>query len=242
MALAKQLIDKVMEPRLEKRIKHLSLLLTLVAGFCDTVTFVAADSLFSAHVTGNFIVFAYDVVHHVDAHAWTKLGSFPVFVAAVVAGRWLGDRAQSRYALLLWEGGLLVAAGLLVLALAQGGARTIPLMQLAAMLVVFAMGLQNAFGRLFAKETYGPTTVMTGNVTQATLDVVAWLRTPTKTDAQAAALRKQFLILGAFLGGCLTGAIAARLVGLSVVLVPGAVLLALALGWHRQAQSETITT
>jgi uncharacterized membrane protein YoaK (UPF0700 family) len=223
---------------IETRIRYLSVLLTLVAGFCDTVTFVAADSLFSAHVTGNFIVFAYDVVHHVDAHAWTKLVSFPVFVAAVVAGRWIGARAQSRYALLLWEGGLLLVAGLLVLALAWLGDRTVPLMQLAAMLVVFAMGLQNAFGRLFAKETYGPTTVMTGNVTQATLDVVAWLRTPGTTPEQAASLRRQLLIIGAFLLGCLTGAIAARLAGLGVVAGAGALLLVLALGWHRQAQSE----
>ena len=224
---------------IETRIKHLSVLLTLVAGFCDTVTFVAADSLFSAHVTGNFIVFAYDVVHHVDAHAWTKLVSFPVFVAAVVAGRWIGGRAPSRYALLLWEAGLLLVAGGLVLTLLVLHDRTVLLMQLAAMLVVFAMGLQNAFGRLFAKETYGPTTVMTGNVTQATLDVVAWLRTPGATAEQAAGLRKQLLVIGAFLLGCLAGAIAAKLAGLVVVAGAGAALLVAALGWHRQAQRET---
>ena len=221
----------------ERRTKHLSILLTLVAGFCDTVTFVAADSLFSAHVTGNFIVFAYDVVHHVDTHAWTKLVSFPVFVAAVVAGRWVAGRAQNRYALLLWEGGLLLAAGLLVLALTWQGSRPVALMELAAMLVVFAMGLQNAFGRLFAKETYGPTTVMTGNVTQATLDVMARLTAP--ADAHpTVALNKQALLLGAFLLGCLTGAIAAKLAGLSVVAGAGGLLLALALGWHRQARRE----
>ena len=223
---------------IETRIKHLSVLLTVVAGFCDTVTFVAADSLFSAHVTGNFIVFAYDVVHHVDPHAWTKLVSFPVFVAAVVAGRWIGARAQNRYALLLWEGGLLMGAGGLVLTISWFGARSITLMQLVAMLVVFAMGLQNAFGRLFAKETYGPTTVMTGNVTQATLDVVAWLRMSGTTPEQAASLRKQLLVVGAFLLGCLGGAIAARLAGLSVVAGAGLLLLLLSLGWHRQAQRE----
>jgi uncharacterized membrane protein YoaK (UPF0700 family) len=34
-----------------------------VADFCDTVTFVAAGKLFSAHVTDNFIVFAYDIIN-----------------------------------------------------------------------------------------------------------------------------------------------------------------------------------
>jgi uncharacterized membrane protein YoaK (UPF0700 family) len=113
-------------------------------------------------------------------------------------------------------------------------------MQLAAMLVVFAMSLQNAFGCLFAKETYGPTTVMTGNVTQATFDVVAWLRAPGHTAKQAPALRKQLLVIGAFLLGCLAGAIAARLAGLSVVAGAGLALLALALRWHRQAQQESV--
>jgi uncharacterized membrane protein YoaK (UPF0700 family) len=121
-----------------------------------------------------------------------------------------------------------------VLALGWENARTVPLMQVAAMLMVFAMGLQNAFGRLFAKETYGPTTVMTGNVTQAILDVVAWLRDPSAAPSQAAARRKQLLVIGAFLLGCLAGAIAAKLVGLSVVAGAGA----LALGWHRQALQE----
>ncbi|TDN36768.1 DUF1275 domain-containing protein [Hymenobacter sp. UV11] len=222
-----------MAPDLEKRLRHLSILLTLVAGFCDTVTFVAADSLFSAHVTGNFIVFAYDVLHHVDSHAWTKLVSFPVFVAAVAAGRWVGGRAQNRYAVLLWEGGLLLAAGLL--ALAGPGA----LRQVAAMLVVFAMGLQNAFGRLYAKETYGPTTVMTGNVTQATLDALGLMAHP--SPEPAAALRKQGLVIGAFLTGCLLGAVAARWGGLAVVGLPGLLLPLRVLGYHRQARQQAAT-
>lgn len=227
-----------MAPDLEKRIRHLSMLLTLVAGFCDTVTFVAADSLFSAHVTGNFIVFAYDVVHHVDTHAWVKLLSFPVFVAAVAAGRWVGGRAERRYTLLLWEGGLLLAASALVLA-GPGGLG--PALQVAALLVVFAMGLQNAFGRLYAKETYGPTTVMTGNVTQATLDGLALLATSGPAPEKATALRKQGLVIGMFLLGCLLGAVAARWAGLAVVAAPGLLLLGLALGYHQQARHKELS-
>ncbi|UOQ52251.1 YoaK family protein [Hymenobacter cellulosivorans] len=222
---------------LANRIQLLSVVLTLVAGFCDTVTFVAADSLFSAHVTGNFIVFAYDAVHQVESHAWTKLCSFPVFVAAVAAGRWVGGRSQNRYALLLWEGALLVLAGLLALGLQWSGHGTAELLQAAALLVVFAMGLQNAFGRLFAKETYGPSTVMTGNVTQATLDVVAVL-SAAATPEQAGSLRKQLLVIGAFLLGCLLGAVAAKTAGLGIVAGAGLPLLGLALGWHRQARRE----
>ncbi len=53
----------------DNRTRNISLLLTFVAGYCDTVTFVAADEVFSAHVTGNFIVLAYDVVNQTDAEA-----------------------------------------------------------------------------------------------------------------------------------------------------------------------------
>jgi len=55
-----------------------------VAGFCDVATFTSANQLFSAHVTGNFVVFAYDLVKGVDEQTWRKLLSFPVFIAAVI--------------------------------------------------------------------------------------------------------------------------------------------------------------
>lgn len=221
-------------PDLQRRLRDLSVLLTLVAGFCDTVTFVAADSLFSAHVTGNFIVFAYDVIHGVGGEAWTKLCSFPVFVAAVAAGHWARNSPRRRYHLLLLEAALLLGAGLLALLWAAPHSAVL---QAAALVVVFAMGLQNAFGRLFAKETYGPTTVMTGNVTQATLDLMHRI-TNANAPAPAVPLGRQLLVIGAFLLGCLLGAVAARWAGLSVVAGAGAVLLLLALGWHRQAQRE----
>jgi uncharacterized membrane protein YoaK (UPF0700 family) len=221
-------------PDPQRRLRDVSLLLTLVAGFCDTVTFVAADSLFSAHVTGNFIVFAYDVSHGVDGEARTKLCSFPVFVAAVAAGHWARNSRRRRYHLLLLEAALLVLAGVLALLWATPHGAVL---QVAALLVVFAMGLQNAFGRLFAKETYGPTTVMTGNVTQATLDLMHRITTA-NAPAPAVPLSRQLLVIGAFLLGCLLGAVSARWAGLSVVAGAGALLLALALGWHRQAQQE----
>jgi Protein of unknown function (DUF1275) len=44
----------------------ITLLLSSIAGYCDTATFVAADRIFSAHVTGNFIVFAYQMVNYTD--------------------------------------------------------------------------------------------------------------------------------------------------------------------------------
>ncbi|WP_431210426.1 DUF1275 family protein [Puia sp. P3] len=54
-------------------------MLVLSAGFCDAITFTKADELFSAHVTGNFILFAYDLVNEADYVTWVRLLTFPVF-------------------------------------------------------------------------------------------------------------------------------------------------------------------
>jgi uncharacterized membrane protein YoaK (UPF0700 family) len=45
---------------------------------------VTTDGVFSAYVTGNFIVLAHDVVIHNDKESWLKLLTFPVFIVAVM--------------------------------------------------------------------------------------------------------------------------------------------------------------
>ena len=80
---------------LTRNIVYTTLLLAFVAGFCDAATFTAADQLFSAHVTGNFIVFAYDLVKGADTQTWTKLVAFPVYIAAVAAAGWMADCSRA---------------------------------------------------------------------------------------------------------------------------------------------------
>lgn len=210
------------------KILYLTLLLTAVAGFCDTVTFVAADNIFSAHVTGNFIVFAYQLIKGSDTGAWIKLITFPVFILSVITGGWLARDESNRYTLLVTEG-ILLAAGGLAFYLLQAYA-VLPhslALYTTVMVVVFAMGMQNAFSRLFAKETHGPTTIMTGNVTQAALDLGSYLRrTPGKPEPiTGSSLRKHAATIGGFLGGCLLGAFAGRHLGLASVAIPGVVIL-----------------
>lgn len=213
-------------------IRFLSLLLTFVAGFCDTVTFIAADELFSAHVTGNFIVLAYDLVNQSDAQAWMKLLTFPVFTLAVMLGRWLDRQLAAPYGLVRAEGLLLVAGGVLAFFTDNTG-----LLHLVTMLIVVAMGFQNTFGKLYSQQTYGPTTVMTGNVTQASLDVIDSLTMPEKT-AKRESLKKQLVIIAGFLSGCLLGAVSAKLIGLSMVTLPGLVLLFLFSGTTAPTQNR----
>ena len=53
------------------------------------------------------------------------------------------------------------------------GFDTMVIIYLVVLITVFGMGLQSAFGKLFATETYGSTTMITGNVTQAAIELVA---------------------------------------------------------------------
>ena len=206
-------------------IRQLSFLLTLVAGFCDTVTFIAADEVFSAHVTGNFIILANDVINRTETAAWMKLLTFPVFFLAVMTGRWIDQKIPTRNGLLRLEGFLLIGSGMQ--AFMAENSTNLGLMQpVITLQIVFAMGLQNTFGKLYSQETYGPTTVMTGNVTQAALDTMD-LISQGGTAAKWQNLKKQLVIILGFLVGCLLGAIAAQWLNLGAVLLPGLLLFGL---------------
>jgi len=203
---------------------YVTLVLSAIAGYCDTVTFITADSIFSAHVTGNFIVFAYQMINGSNAQVWIKLLTFPVFIISVIIGGRIGAEPGKRYRLLLMEGFLIVAAGLLAVFFKLYNPVTWGT-YLVTMVVVFAMGFQNAFGKLYGKETYGPTTMMTGNVTQASLDLGNVLASGFTNLLSLDSLKKQIITIGGFLFGCLAGAIMANFFGLYVLILPGLVLL-----------------
>lgn len=202
----------------QKNINIITLVLALVAGYCDTVTFVAAKNIFSAHVTGNFIVFAYQLVTGADIDAWIKLITFPVFILAVMSGGWL-SRKIGQSNLLLTEAILLSMAGAVAFALHSQNQDNV-VMYTVVLIIVFALGLQNAFGKLYSKATFGPTTMMTGNVTQASLDLRGILVNNNKVEAIASLKRQSVSIFG-FLGGCFAGGFLGREFGLVSVLPAG---------------------
>lgn len=212
------------------KIQHIhwtTFLLSWVAGFADTATFVAGDSIFSAHVTGNFIVFAAQAVAGANPGDWVKLLTFPVFILAVMAGGRIVKKTDTKYRILFIESLLLLTCSALAFMLPHWPIIEEKVgMYLIVMLSVTAMGLQNAFGKLFAKETHGPTTMMTGNVTQASLDLGKILLSGIEKEAVSwISLQKQLVTIGGFLAGCLLGALLGKLLGLAAVGVAGIVLL-----------------
>jgi uncharacterized membrane protein YoaK (UPF0700 family) len=222
----------------EKLTRNTTLLLCFAAGFCDTLTFVAAGELFSAHVTGNFIVFAYDLIKHIDPHGWQKLLTFPIFVLAVMLGGRIAKRSANMYLLLVLESLLLIVSGILSAVLLVQGQDSGWQVQVIVVLIVIAMAFQNTFGKLYNKATYGLTTVMTGNVTQASLDLIKGLTTSPADSEIWVSFKKQLILIAGFLIGCLSGAVMARQFGLVSVILPGLLMLAWLAGSKLLKQAE----
>ncbi|MES2240646.1 MAG: YoaK family protein [Bacteroidota bacterium] len=217
----------------QKNIWYVTLLLTMIAGYCDTATFVAADSIFSAHVTGNFIVFAYQIIKGTDAHSWIKLLTFPIFIVAVITGGRIALKSTNHYTILFWEGILLFLSGIASYVFGYLEIFSQWTMYTVAMTTVFAMGLQNAFGKLYSKETHGPTTMMTGNVTQASLDLGSLLKNGIKDPETLLSFKKQLVTIMGFLIGCFLGAIAGNFLGLKTLALPGVAMIICYL-YHRE--------
>ena len=209
-----------------------SMILSFVAGYADTSTFVGADGLFSAHVTGNFVMFAYDIVTNQTAGSWAKLIAFPVFILAVFVSTLIisqiNDDKRAVKRLMIIEGFLLIIAGLTAWFYRYENTAS-GLKEFIPMFVVFALGLQNASGRYFAKEVLAPTTVMTGNVTQFVIDLTGYLKNedPEKHRLKLKIIGAMYVILS-FLAGCTIGGFITKTVGLESIFLIGLLLVLLA--------------
>jgi uncharacterized membrane protein YoaK (UPF0700 family) len=195
--------------------------LAFVAGFADASTFVGADGIFCAHVTGNFVVLAADLARHTNADGWLKLATFPVFVGSVLFAshlhrRWKSSATISTHALLLPKAALLALAALVGIFFdgrQPGWARTVIVVA-----CVMAMGTQNAFHRFV--PTLGPmTTVMTGNVTQW---LVEW-NSATPNSEQRARHQTLSRIILLFASGCAAGAFGVARLGFGVLWLPAVI-------------------
>lgn len=191
-------------------------LLAFVAGSIDTATFLRVSELFSAHITGNFVVFAIALVHGVREVDWLKLIALPVFFFGVALATLLYDRTAARIrTVLVCELALLGGAGVLAL---------VPQMQThiawLAMALVLAMAFQNAAHQL--DVTLGPTSaVMTTNA--AKLFVALWRKVLTAPEdvpmVKADGIGARMIC---FAAGCAVSAFATHRFGLASVLLPAA--------------------
>jgi uncharacterized membrane protein YoaK (UPF0700 family) len=203
----------------------LAALLSFTGGFVDTAGFLGLQGLFTAHVTGNFVTLGATLV--LGTHgAIAKLLALPEFalvVALVSVASDLFARRQWPAVPLLLSGKVLLLIAFFVLAVALG---PFPDSDAPAALVtgfagVAAMAVQNAVQRIHL-GSLPPSTLMTGNTTQAVLDAVALMRGD-KSD-QAGALRGRFSRMLAavawFAAGCALAASLYAWVGFWCLVVP----------------------
>jgi uncharacterized membrane protein YoaK (UPF0700 family) len=198
-------------------------LLSVLAGYVDSCTFLALFGLFVAQVTGSFVLVGTQLVA-AESGRWVKLLAIPVFVlACVVTTVIVGNDPRRRGAALgavLWlETALL--AGLFIALLVGTPLRgpDTPAGLCASVFGLAAMGVQSAFVRLILS---GPSTnVMTTNTTQLVIEMtklaLAWRAQRAQPAdraiaAELARARAQLnalwrVVLG-FLAGTITGAFA----------------------------------
>ena len=214
-------------PDIKNRRTLQSIALSFLAGYVDTVGFIALFGLFTAHVTGNFVLIGSELAN--PSHGvLIKLLAFPAFIFAVALTRmaviWLerGGRAPMFFLLLLQLVFLLgfMLAGHLAGPVIDSRA---PLALLAGMLGAAGMGVQNASSRLVLQHLT-PTTVMTGNVTQVIIDLVDIVRGDASEEIRQRCV-KFFWPIVAFGAGAIGGAFAYKQLLFLALLLPLAILL-----------------
>ena len=176
-----------------KRSSAISALLSFNGGFVDTTGFLGLQGLFTAHVTGNFVTLAATLVsgtHGVVA----KLLALPEFVVVIAAARLAGAALRARglparQVLLVAKVACLLAFFVLAVAFGPFPDSDAPAALWTAFAGIAGMAIQNGVQRVHF-SSLPPTTLMTGNTTQAVLDGVDLLRgTP---GAEAGAVRARF--------------------------------------------------
>ncbi len=189
-------------------------ILSAVAGLVDVTGFLSLGHVFTAHITGNLVAMAAQIVDGGPPHV-AQLLSITVFGLAVAAAYFLARRASIGGG----RGGLLVGQSLLLLVLGlvvrsrHGDVLPLTDSVAIAMIAVAAMAFQNAFVRVSLRQS--STTSVTGNVANIVIALMAlvWLGPWTRGEA-AKKLRSTWPLVVGFFMGCGMGATSVARLGL----------------------------
>lgn len=208
---------------LEGRWQHTRepVLLAASSGAIDTISFITLFGLFTAHVTGNLVVAGALLAESNDG-ILAKLLAIPVFMISV-AGTTLLIKTRIHITPAFLAGLFILEVLLLMLFgglgylwspfLDAGGITTL----ITGMTGVIAMGVRNATSRMLLSST-SPSTMMTGNVTQLTIDLMNWLQAPGQDNFNS--IKKSGASVLGFLIGAGLGALGYIYTGFLSVLIP----------------------
>ncbi|MCC2963539.1 DUF1275 domain-containing protein [Massilia sp. IC2-278] len=215
------------EPR---HVQTQGMALGFFAGYVDTLGFLALFGLFTAHVTGNFILIGAALADPSRSSILLKFLAFPAFIAGVAAARILVVLVERRQALalrpaLLLELALLLGFMFFGIAATPVGTEAGPLAMTSGLLGAAAMDAHSAISRLLLGHL-APTSMMTGNVTQIVIDAVDLLR-----GADDPGLRTRFAKflwpLLSFAIGCIAAAFGYLWFGFAALALPVLILVGL---------------
>ena len=220
-------------------VRALLVVLSVIAGCTDVISFLGLGGLFTAHITGNLVILA---AHFFSGESQiAPMLSVPVFIVILIISRLLAPSLESRgraslHPLLLLQ--FVLLAGFLILCVAAGPridpGGTIEIV--AGMMGVSAMAVQSALVQISLKGAPA-TGAMTGNVTFFAMNVGEILvgHDPAEiAEARKRAVRTLPAVLG-FAVGCALGAASETAMGLRSLALPvDLALLAFAIGFAAQ--------
>jgi uncharacterized membrane protein YoaK (UPF0700 family) len=234
------------------------MLLSFVAGYVDSYTYLALFGLFVAQVTGSFVIAGAEIVSH-DYGIAGKLLAIVAFVFAAAATAALTglarDRGHAALPLMLSVEAILLAV---FVAIVLFGPRIAGATDwhgiVAGLFGAMAMGAQSVVVRLLMKGI-PQTNVMTGNMTQLGIEIteiiLAWRRRAREPGNRACAeefdkarerLSTVLSIAGGFLVGAAAGAVAFAVTGLRGAVLSVAVVVALALWtFYRERRLDVVS-
>jgi len=204
------------------RLLILSGLLAFIGGFIDVVCFFGLKGLLAAHITGNLATLCASIVLG-SAGLVSKIAAVPEFMV-IAALAHMSARMLNRYG--MWSVRLLLALEtVLLMAFLALAAHYGPFADpdsnvalLTALAAIAAMAVQNAVQR--AQLTgIPPTSFMTGNATQASIDFIDALAGAADAK-QKKRLRHVLLNLSCFALGCAAAALAYDAAGFAALAIP----------------------
>jgi uncharacterized membrane protein YoaK (UPF0700 family) len=217
--------------------------LAAIAGFIDTASFLALLGMFTAHVTGNLVVAGATIARERTDQFAIRIAMIPIFMVAVAATVVMTRRLRARgraplVPILVVQLALLL--GFMALGVALGdrvGSDPAALFVIAAV-GVLAMGIQNAVMRVVVGGS--PTTIMTGNVTQLTIDLVETFAPETAATRHEARVRlaRTAEVLAGFVAGAALGAAAMSLAGFWSMAIPALALGVIVAGESRRSATK----
>lgn len=195
---------------------RISFLLSFCAGLSDAISYFSKSRIFSSHMTGNLITFAYDVLHFKNKNDWCKLLAVPVFISGGIFAGFISSHTAKRGILLGINAFLFLIISLTSI-LSNYIIALESLDVLYPFLLIFIMGIQGSFSKLQISPSMGSTVAMTGNMTTVSLDFDQLM----SGKFNFKAFEGQFLLIIGFLLGALSGGYLSADYGFTTIFFPG---------------------